>query len=78
MGVAVKVMGSPWQMVVAGVAMVTEGVRVGVTVTAFDDVGEVAQETKAVTLTLPLLVPGKACIEVPEVVPLHPEGKVQV
>jgi hypothetical protein len=77
-GVAVKTIGNPWHRVVELVAILTAGLRVGITVTGSEEIGEVAQETKAVTLTLPPVVPANAWMEVPLVVPLHPEGKVQV
>jgi hypothetical protein len=43
-----------------------------------EDTGEVAQDTYAVTVMPPADDPAKACMLVPVVVPLHPEGKVQV
>jgi hypothetical protein len=75
-GVAVNVTGEFWQIVAADPEMLTPGVTVAFAATLREAVGELAQAEYAVTVTLPPVVPGKACMLVPEVVPLHPEGRV--
>jgi ABC-type Zn uptake system ZnuABC Zn-binding protein ZnuA len=72
------VMGVPWQSTDVGTAMETAGLTVVVTTMFLEDTGEVAQDTYAVTVMPPADDPAKACMLVPVVVPLHPEGKVQV
>jgi hypothetical protein len=58
--------------------MLTAGVTAAVLAIERLEVGELAQDEFAVTVTLPPVLPGKAWMLVPVVVPLQPEGNVQV
>jgi hypothetical protein len=77
-GVAVNVTGACSHTAAEGALSATAGTTVGRTVSVRLEAGDVAQVALAVTLIVPPAEPANAWMDGPVVVPLQPEGRVQV